>query len=256
MKDKRDFTQRAADTDDERGAQDDFFFHRQFYSDAAHELRTPLAVIMAQCESAQKHQMNIEEYRHAIEVIDFQANKINHILGQLLKLNRLTVGSDLLRKERISLEDMIYRVCENEKKIWDVNLEFCISVQVTEIFADGNLMSILLQNLVNNAVKYSIMDEEQTKTIVIEISAYKRERDVYIKVKDYGCGISSGNLRKIFLPFYRVKKEGGGAGYGIGLSIAERIARIHDGMLYAESVQGRGSIFTVTLTDSDQTCQS
>lgn len=173
---------------------------------------------------------------------------MEQIIAQVLKLHKLADQNYILDIEKIRLKDLIQAVCENEAEKWEETLRFSLSVQVSEIYADAGLMIIMLQNLVGNAVKYSMGTGRHAKSgTVVEISACCKNEDVLIQIRDYGCGIPAEKINAVFLPFYRAGKSMNCPGSGLGLSIAERIARIHGGAVYAESLQGRGSTFTVIL---------
>lgn len=231
-----------------------FLTDGQFYADAAHELRTPLAVVLAQCESIKRHPADMEALMQAVETIHVQAKRMEYTMAQVLKMHRLAEKHYELDKEKVQLEELIQAVCEDEAGKWKEKPVFRLSVQISEIYADAGLLIIMLQNLIGNAVKYSmeyICGEKEHKDLerkaVVEISACRKNGNIIIKIKDYGCGIPAGKINAVFLPFYKAEGSLRRSGCGLGLSIAERIARMHGGSVCAESVQGKGSTFTVML---------
>lgn len=234
--------------------EDKFLAEGQFYADAAHELRTPLAVVLAQCESIKRHPADREELMQMVETIHVQAKRMEHTMAQVLKMYKLAEQNYKLDRETVRLGELIQAVCEDEAGKWKEKPVFRLSVQVSEIYADTGLLIMMLQNLIGNAVKYSMeyvcgekAHKDSGRKAVVEVSACCKNSDVIIKIKDYGCGIPAGEINAVFLPFYKAEASMHRPGCGLGLSIAERIARMHGGTVYAESVQGKGSTFTVTL---------
>lgn len=220
-----------------------FQSQKRFNSDVAHELRTPMAIILAQCEAVRDQNCTEQEYREAFEVIDRQARRTNDVVQQLLRLSRLEQAGVVLEKEFVNLEDIVQSVCEEEELKADRDVEFRFSLQEVSASVDVTLMTILLQNLVHNAVKYS-----EGKALV-EIRLFREEDRICICVKDHGCGIGEKEQEFIFEPFYQVHKNGNTGGFGLGLSIVDRIARLHGGNVTVRSRPGEGSEFTLSIPD-------
>ena len=218
-----------------------FDTQKQFSSDVAHELRTPLAVLLAQCEYAKEHTDTKEEFEESIDVIYRQAMKTNRIVTQLLKLNRLESGRVVLDLEEADLDEMICSVCDDEELKNKNQVKFQLSLSGVRTQVDIGLALILFQNIIQNSVKYS------TLPATVEIMTGYREDNVVISVKDYGCGIKPEDIQKLFTPFYRVEKSRNSEGFGLGLSLADRIAKLHGGNISVESKWGEGSVFTVVL---------
>lgn len=218
-----------------------FDTQKQFSSDVAHELRTPLAVLLAQCEYAKEHTDTKEEFEESIDVIYRQAMKTNRIVTKLLKLNRLESGRVVLDLEEADLDEIICSVCDDEELKNKNQVKFQLSLSGVRTQVDIGLALILFQNIIQNAVKYS------TLPATVEIMTGYREDNVVISVKDYGCGIKPEDIQKLFTPFYRVEKSRNSEGFGLGLSLADRIAKLHGGNISVESKWGEGSIFTVVL---------
>ncbi|MGN1166960.1 MAG: ATP-binding protein [Lachnospiraceae bacterium] len=218
-----------------------FETQKRFSSDVAHELRTPIAVLLAQCEYAKEYSGTKEEFDESIDVIYRQAQKTNEIVTQLLNLNRLERGAIVLDLEEVSLDEIICSICDDVEIKEKENVKFQLTLPGIRANLDVGLMFILLQNLIQNAVKYS------TKPAVVEITTGREKESVFVKIKDYGCGIKEEEQKKIFTPFYRADKSRNSEGFGLGLSLAHRIAQMHGGRIDVESVWGEGSTFTVVL---------
>ncbi len=221
--------------------EDMFESQKQFSSDVAHELRTPIAVLLAQCEYAKEYVSTKGEFDEAIEVIYRQAKKTNAIISQLLNLNRLKSDRMVLELEEIDLDEIIRSICDEVEFREKNNVHFELELSDVKVTADVGLIYILLQNLIQNAVKYS------PRPATVRIATRYEEGQVVARVTDFGCGIKEEDLQHIFEPFYRVEKSRNSEGFGLGLSLAKRIAQIHQGKLSVSSVWGEGSTFTIVL---------
>lgn len=220
---------------------------KQFTSNVAHELRTPVAVVMAQCEDARAYAENMEEYREAQEVIERQAHKMNHIITQMLNLSRLEQNRVRLNLECVELGEIVDAVCEDEQLLKDKEIEVKVKVGPEKVNVDICLMTILVHNLVENAVKYS---EPHT---LIRVWSEAREGWLHLYVQDQGCGISEENLKRITQRFYRVEGTADQEGFGLGLSVATQIADKHGGRIEVSSVLGIGSTFQLILPQAGDT---
>jgi two-component system sensor histidine kinase VicK len=116
-----------------------------------------------------------------------------------------------------------------------------IPKDIAEVSVDFPFMVKAFFNLIDNAIKYSPNDS------LIEISAYKNQDKIEIKVKDQGCGIPREDLKRIFEKFYRVERSQRASGTGLGLCISKGIVEAHAGQIGVESELGKGTIFTVML---------
>lgn len=222
-----------------------FRSQKQFNSDVAHELRNPMAIILAQCEYAKGQSVSQEDFEEIIDIIYRQTRKANDIVYQLLKLSRLEQKHVTLEREEANLEDIFLSVCEDEEQKTKKEVEFHFSIQAATANIDVMLSTILFQNLINNAIKYS------PGKAVIEIRTLYQDENIVIQVSDRGAWVSKGDQERIFSPFYRVDKVRNSEGIGLGLSIAVQIAEIHGGKLSVESEIGKGSTFTVILPQNE-----
>ena len=214
---------------------------KRFSSDVAHELRTPIAVLLAQCEYAKEYAGTKEEFDEAIDVIYRQSKRTNTIITQLLNLNRLENGRIVLDLENADLDEMIRSVCDEIEFKEKECVRFELKLSGAKANLDIGLMLILLQNLIQNAVKYS------PAPATVKITTQYRGEAVVVKVQDFGCGIKEEDLPHIFDPFYRVEKSRNSEGFGLGLSLAYRIAKVHKGELEVSSEWGKGSTFTLII---------
>lgn len=221
--------------------EDMFETQKRFSSDVAHELRTPISVMLAQCEYAREYVNTKEEFDDAIDVLYRQTQKANKVISQLLNLNRLGDGRVALEIEDADLDEMICSICDEIEFKEKDNVKFELHLAGVRTELDIGLIFILLQNLIQNAVKYSTLPAK------IKICTEYREDAAVACVTDYGCGIKDEDLPRIFNPFYRVDKSRNSEGFGLGLSLADRIAKIHGGRIEVKSTWGKGSTFTLIL---------
>ena len=216
---------------------------RQFTSDVSHELRTPLAVISAEAEQLLSVLPRKNEYSDSLKKILKESKKMSYIVSQLLMLYRSEEGKYELSYEILDL-NLISEEIVNEYKDIAVEKEINISL-ISEgqikIKADQTLITRLLVNLIDNAIRYS------NKKGRITVSVLKENEIAVIKVSDNGRGISREDLPCIFDRFYQADKSRGTEGSGLGLSIVKWIVEAHRGKIEVESKLSRGTTFTVKL---------
>lgn len=218
----------------------------QFTSDVAHELRTPIAVMTAQCQYAHGKSASQEEYLEAFEVIERQSLKVGAIISRLLELSRLDYDRRQLEKEEVDLPELVQSVCEDLQQKSGDSLQLHFRLEQANTVGDISLIMIAIQNLLTNAVRYSEPGG------LIEVQTGKREDMVFVSVKDYGAGISGEDLPHIFKRFYKADKSRNSQGFGLGLPLTMKIAQKHGGTVTAESKPGAGSIFTLLLPDHSE----
>lgn len=219
-----------------------FEAEKQFTSDASHELRTPTAVILAQCSYAKKHADSMEEYQEAIDVIDRQAEKMSLLISRLLDLTRLDLGTQKLKKEPIDFSDMVHIICE-EQNTGERGISLHAEIQdgIT-LSADPFLLSRVVTNLLENARKYG----KENGSIWLRLTA--SDSQTTLEVEDNGIGIPPEHLDQIWQRFYQVNpSRESGSGLGLGLSMVRQIVLLHGGTISVRSKEGNGSCFTVCL---------
>lgn len=213
----------------------------QFTSDVAHELRTPIAVVMAQYQCVREENATREDLVEALEVIHRQSAKIEKIIVQLLNFSRLEQGRMQLGKEEIDLVEIVQSVCEEQQEKAGEEIE--IEMRLSPAYGTGDieLIAIVIQNLIMNAIKFSLNRGK------IEVSTGTRGSDIFVSVKDYGIGIDEEELPRIFHRFYKCDKSRNIEGFGLGLPLAMKIAEKHGGTIEVISKLGEGSTFTLIL---------
>ena len=213
----------------------------QFTSDVAHELRTPVAVMTAQCQYARGKTVSREEYQEAFEVIERQSLKAGAIISRLLDLSRLDYDRVEIQKEEIDLPEIVESVCEDLQQKSNDSLKIKLTLAEARTMGDIGLIMIAIQNLAGNAVKYG------SEGYAVEIETGVQDGMVFVSVKDYGPGIAKEDMPHIFKRFYKTDKSRNSQGFGLGLPLTMKIAQKHGGTVYAESSPGQGSRFTLLL---------
>lgn len=216
---------------------------KQFASDASHELRTPISVVISQCEYALEHAKSNGDYREALETVLTHARKMSGMIAQLLALTRAGQGRETLRMEEINLSELCQMVTEEQK---ESALGKNISIQ-TEIqpdisfFGDETLLMRMLMNLISNAIQYGRENGRLTVTLK------KAGGQVSGSVGDDGIGISKEDLPRIWDRFYQADPARSGGGAGLGLSMVQWIIQAHGGEISVKSEPGKGSTFSFVL---------
>lgn len=220
---------------------------KQFSSDASHELRTPISVILAQGEYLLDIADTEKEKELAQNIVD-KANQVSKLVSELLLLARIDQSRQKLNTEKIDLSVLIDIAAENLADMAkDKNIDIITDVEEnTIVYADETLLLSAITNLTTNAIKYS----KENNPVVI--SAYKSGYSTKITVRDNGIGISPEKLDKIWERFYRVddvrNDEYGSS--GLGLAMVKSIAELHGGEVSVRSEIGKGTEFTIVLNNN------
>jgi heavy metal sensor kinase len=216
---------------------------RQFTGDAAHQLRTPLAVLQGQLDVALRRPRGTAEYQQTLNLLSDQTAELRQIIESLLFLARSEADATVENCEVIALDDWLAEYARHwadHPRSRDLVVQ---SSSATQVKFSRPLLTQLLDNLVGNALTYSQPDS------AVVITTQKTGDHVTIAVKDHGIGIAIEDQNAVFEPFFRADeaRRAGIAGTGLGLSVAARIAAALGGELTCVSVPGRGSTFTLTL---------
>jgi len=214
---------------------------QSFISHASHELRTPLTKIFGKAEVTLKNDREKEEYQLALQSIIKEAEKLNELITSLLELSQASIDSTELQK--IRLDELLWEVVDEwETKPGLVKVNYNLPDDIDKFTIQGNrrLLFIALSNILKNAIKFS-GDKEVTCEIKCD------ERGSVITIKDQGIGIEQNEIQQIFRPFYRAPNAFKLPGTGIGLSLAEKIIRLHNGKIEVTSIVNAGTTFTVSF---------
>ncbi|GAB4402414.1 MAG: hypothetical protein OHK003_29820 [Anaerolineales bacterium] len=222
---------------------------RDFISNVSHELRTPLASLKALTETLQGGALTDPEVGpRFLDRIHTEVDALTQMTQELLDLSRIESGQVQLNFESISPRKLIHSAAERMKAQAErANLKLDVRCEdgLPNIKADKGRLEQVLVNLIHNAVKFTKPGGRVT------LSAESVPGGVRCAVRDTGVGIPSESLSRIFERFYRVDSSRTGSGTGLGLSISRHIVEAHDGKIWAESEEGRGSVFYFEIP-SDQ----
>ena len=220
---------------------------QQFTSDASHELRTPVSVIMAQCDAMLAEGNSFtEEQRNQIGLIQRKARGMADMISQLLFLSRADQGRQPLNKERINISELTEMIAEEQQMLADADGRgIHIETQICpEIWADVDetFYIRMLVNLISNALRYS------RENGLVEVSLEQDGGVITGSVRDYGQGIAADTLPHIWERFYQAEtSRTDGNHAGLGLSMVKWIAEAHGGSVSVESEEGQGSTFTFCI---------
>jgi two-component system phosphate regulon sensor histidine kinase PhoR len=223
---------------------------RDFIANVSHELRTPLTSIQGYTETLLDSPIADNHVRDFLEIIRKNAARMSRLTEDLLTLARVESGEHRFDIERVSTEELLQDALESFREVarsYEVELVIENAVPVGHVNADREAIHQIFSNLIENALKYAASGKK------IILGARAAANGVEFYVRDFGPGISSEHLHRLFERFYRVDKarsrESGGT--GLGLAIAKHIVLAHEGTIRAESELNHGSTFLFTLTASE-----
>lgn len=222
---------------------DAFEIQRQFTANAAHELRTPLALMQVQLDlyNSASHPGNDADTLQTIKMVTEQNDKLNRMVKTLLDMSELqSVGRD----DKIILDAIVEEVLADlEPLAVEKNIKLIGKCEDATMIGSDILIYRLVYNLVENAIKYNHPLGQVT------VTAYQRNKHVYLSVEDTGSGIPKELRERVFEPFFRVDKSRSRelGGVGLGLALVREIVRVHDGSICIKSGKTGGTIFEVTL---------
>ncbi len=220
-----------------------FEIQRQFTANAAHELRTPLALMQVQLDlyNSASHPGNDADTLQTIKMVTEQNDKLNRMVKTLLDMSELqTVGRD----DKIILDAIVEEVLADlEPLAVEKNIKLIGKCEDATMIGSDILIYRLVYNLVENAIKYNHPLGQVT------VTAYQRNKNVYLSVEDTGSGIPKELRERVFEPFFRVDKSRSRelGGVGLGLAFVREIVRVHDGSICIKSGKTGGTIFEVTF---------
>jgi two-component system, OmpR family, sensor kinase len=218
---------------------------RQFVTDASHELRTPIAVLHGETELLLSKQRSADEYRKTLRVFDDEFKKLTRIVEGLFTLSMADAGQLHIAREPLYLNEVLEEACSlvaSRARKKNIAIVRQLGSEVPYNGDEAFLHQLFLIFL-DNAIKYSPNDT------VVRVALEQREDTIRISFEDQGVGISTDDLPFIFERFYRAAPSTNGESHsgGLGLAIAQAIARAQGGAIECRSVLGVGSTFSVVL---------
>ena len=217
---------------------------KQMTADIAHELRTPLSLILGHAEAV--HDGVLQPTRENFEIIREEAARLEHLVDDLRTLSLADAGELPIQPQTISLARLLEEVANLyrfQTQTKDLTLDLDISAPLPDLEADPGRLTQVLTNILDNAVRHTPANGH------ITLAATRTSDGVALSVRDSGPGLPPADLERIFDRFYRadasrVRNEGGS---GLGLAIAKSIVQAHGGQIRAESEQGKGLTVIITL---------
>jgi two-component system sensor histidine kinase ArlS len=231
--------------------QESFEMQRRFISNASHELSTPLSSISSQLEVSLQRDRNADEYRRVMQSVYqdvLQLNKLTQTLLEFAKASGSVAGLEinLVRMDEVllSLKSEIIKLDKKYSMVLDFEN---LPEQEERLLVSGNelLLLMALKNIVVNACKYS-------KNNLARVQLHVEPNKIAIEISDDGKGIEESELKNIFQPFYRSDDDSAVKGFGLGLSLANRIIKLHKGYINVASTINKGSSFIVYLPIADK----
>jgi signal transduction histidine kinase len=220
----------------------DFDAQKQFTSNASHELRTPVSVILAQCEYGFDHADSAEELLQVVSSVQKQGYKMSGLINLLLMFTRIEQGTEHYPKKETDLKKLVHSVCEDMRIIADKNITVTDNLSPVTACVNQEMLTLLTVNLIQNALRYGKENGN------VKVSLYENGDTAVLTVEDDGIGISADDLPRIWERFYRSDRSRSSKGLGLGLALVRQIAEFHGGTAEVKSTEGVGSVFTVKIS--------
>jgi two-component system, OmpR family, sensor kinase len=219
-----------------------FAQQQQFTSDAAHELRTPVAVMLTQAQTALNRERTAPEYRETVEACQRAAQRMRRLIESLLALARLDAGQEPMKRLGFDLSKTASDCVELVRPLTDERgVKIVAELQTFEISGDSGRLAQVITNLLTNAILYNKPNGE------VHVKLEAQNGMAILTVSDTGQGIATEDLPRVFERFYRADKSRSTGGNGLGLAITKAVAEAHGGTIEVASKENIGTIFTVRL---------
>jgi heavy metal sensor kinase len=219
-----------------------FSQQRQFTSDAAHELRTPVSVMLTQTQTSLNRERSAAEYRETVESCQRAAQRMRRLIESLLELAKLDAGQQPMKQARFDLAQTA-RDCVAliEPLATARQVKISCDLSPLECVGDSERLSQVITNLLTNAITYNKENGE------VRVEGETRDGFVILRVSDTGLGISAEDLPRVFDRFYRADTSRTSGNTGLGLAISKAIVEAHSGQMEVASEPEKGTVFTVRL---------
>lgn len=216
---------------------------KRFASDASHELRTPVSIMLAYAESLAQELTGDSDAARSIQTILAESHRMQRIISQLLTITRSDAGKYIPERAPVDISEVAKTVVEQMAPLaQEKSITLDVDAQAdTQIIGDQSLLTQMMINLVENAIKYGKADGR------VDIRIARWENRCRITVADDGLGIPGESLPHIFERFYRADAARDRSGTGLGLAIVHWIVPVHHGEIVVNSQAGVGTAFTITL---------
>ncbi|MBZ0115652.1 MAG: HAMP domain-containing histidine kinase, partial [Sandaracinaceae bacterium] len=217
----------------------------EFVANVSHELKTPLSVVRMFAEMLLSKRVKSEKKeREYLELILRESERLTALIENVLDFSAIERGKQIYQMREGDLRDVVQRAIDSfrfrlEQGGQEVRLT--VADALPPVRFDEQAMLLAVMNLLDNAAKYGKSEGP------VEIAIEAGRRHVYVRVRDHGAGIPDGELRRVFERFYRVRRDAGTRGSGIGLSLVKRIVEAHGGKAWAENAAGGGAVVSFSL---------
>ena len=219
-----------------------FAQQKQFASDAAHELRTPVSVMLTQTQTALTRERDTASYKQTVEACQRAAQRMRKLIESLLALARFDAGQEVLKRLRFDFRATISECVELVKPLADESgVKISVEGGPLEITGDSERLAQVVMNLLTNAIQYNRPEGE------VRVKLELQGGLAVLTVADTGQGIAAEDLPHVFERFYRADESRSSANNGLGLAISKAIAEAHGGTIEVSSQLDAGTTFTVRL---------
>jgi heavy metal sensor kinase len=219
-----------------------FAQQQQFTSDAAHELRTPVSVMLTQAQTALNRERTAPEYRETMAACQRAAQRMRRLIESLLALARLDAGQEVLNRLQFDFSKTVSDCVEMVKPMAEERgVKISTELSPLEITGDSDRLAQVVTNLLTNAIQYNLPDGE------VRVKLESQNGLAVLIVADTGAGISSEDLPCVFERFYRADKSRSTGGNGLGLAISKAVVEAHGGTIEVASEENAGTTFIVRL---------
>ncbi|HXI70138.1 MAG TPA: ATP-binding protein [Verrucomicrobiae bacterium] len=220
-----------------------FAQQKQFASDAAHELRTPVSVILTQTQTALTRERDAASYKQTVEACQRAAQRMRKLIESLLALARFDAGQEVLKRLRFDLARTVSDCAEHVQPLADERrVKIAVSTEPLEISGDPDRLAQVVTNLLTNAIQYNLPEGE------VRVKLESQGGLAVLTVLDTGQGIAAEDQARVFGRFFRADQSRTGAGNaGLGLAISKAIIEAHGGTIEVASEEDAGTTFTVRL---------
>jgi two-component system, OmpR family, sensor histidine kinase ArlS len=226
--------------------QDSFESQKRFVANASHELSTPLTSISSQLEIGLQRIREPEEYQKILQSVHQDVRFMIRLTQTLLEFAKASGSPDGIELGKVRMDEVILLMpaeLQKTKRDYKVVIDFASLPEEEEglvVYGNAALLFLAIRNVVINACKYSANRQANVRL-------FKEDNMIMISVCDTGKGIPEKDITAIFLPFYRATRESEEKGFGLGLSLTDRIIRLHNGSIRVASTEGMGSCFYISL---------
>ncbi|MCC9167237.1 sensor histidine kinase [Pontibacter harenae] len=220
-----------------------FEMQKNFIANASHELRNPLTALSGEIEITLRRQRTPAEYINSLETLQKETDRLEKLTSDLLRLAQAGFDEAEVKQEKVRPDELLLE-CLAELR-YSETVRLCLDdmpeqSESLSIMGNTSLLKMAIMNVLENAIKFS-------GKYVVTVRLQLQEQKLAIVVEDQGIGIPQDDITHVLQPFYRAKNARGHAGTGIGLSLSDKIVRLHGGKLSINSTEGRGTTITLLL---------